>query len=111
MAACSASTLRKRFSHGAMPSLILASASPSRRQLLASAGLSFTIEPAGVDEEEVKRSLATAAPQELAETLAEMKAVRVSAKHPTAMVIGADSTLACKGRMFDKPSTMDAARK
>ena len=93
------------------PSLILASASPSRRQLLASAGLVFAIEPAGVDEEEVKRSLATAAPQELAETLAEMKAVRVSAKHPTAMVIGADSTLACKGRMFDKPPTMDAARK
>ena len=94
-----------------MPSLILASASPSRRQLLASAGLVFAIEPAGVDEEEVKRSLATAAPQELAETLAEMKAVRVSTRHPTAMVVGADSTLACKGRMFDKPPTMDAARK
>src|SRR6476646_10028527 len=94
-----------------MPSLILASASPSRRQLLASAGLVFATEPAGVDEEEVKRSLATAAPQELAETLAEMKAVRVSTRHPNAMVIGADSTLACKGRMFDKPPTMDAARK
>jgi septum formation protein len=96
-----------------MPSsLILASASPSRRQLLASAGLVFAIEPAGVDEEEVKRSLAPrAAPQELAETLAEMKAVRVSAKQPDAMVVGADSTLACNGRMFDKPPTMEAARK
>jgi septum formation protein len=94
-----------------MPSLILASASPSRRQLLASAGLVFAIEPPGVDEQEVKRSLATAAPQDLAETLAEMKAVRVSGKHPEAMVVGADSTLACKGRMFDKPPTMEAARK
>lgn len=96
-----------------MPSsLILASASPSRRKLLASAGLSFDIVPAGVDEEEITRSLGSkAAPQELASTLAEMKAVRVSSKHPEAFVIGADSTLACNGRLFDKPPTMDAARK
>ena len=94
------------------PSLILASASPSRRQLLANAGLAFDIEPSGIDEEEVKRSLGSrAAPQELATTLAEMKAVKVSARHPEAMVVGADSTLACNGRMFDKPPTIDAARK
>jgi len=92
--------------------LILASASPSRRQMLANAGLAFDIEPAGVDEEEITRSLGSrAAPQELASTLAEMKAVKVSSRHPEAMVIGADSTLACNGRLFDKPPTMDAARK
>jgi septum formation protein len=94
------------------PSLILASASPSRRQLLANAGLLFAIEPAEIDEDEVKRSLAgRGSPQELAETLAEMKAARVSARQPAALVIGADSTLACNGRMFDKPATLDAARK
>jgi len=94
------------------PSLILASASPSRRKLLASAGLSFDIVPAGVDEEEITRSLGSkAAPQELASTLAEMKAMQVSSKHPEVFVIGADSTLACNGRLFDKPPTMDAARK
>ena len=93
-------------------SLILASASPSRRKLLASAGLSFDIEPAGIDEEELTRSLGSkASPQELASTLAEMKAVRVSSIHPEVFVIGADSTLACNGRLFDKPPTMDAARK
>jgi septum formation protein len=93
-------------------SLILASASPSRRQMLANAGLSFDIEAAGVDEEEITRSLGSrAAPQELASTLAEMKAVKISSRHPEAMVIGADSTLACKGRLFDKPPTMEAARK
>jgi septum formation protein len=93
-------------------SLILASASPSRRQLLTDAGLRFAIEPAGIDEDEVKRSLGSrAAPQELAETLAEMKALRVSAKHPAEFVVGADSTLACNGRMFDKPPSLDAARK
>jgi len=94
------------------PALILASASPSRRQLLTSAGFVFEVEPSGVDEEEVKRSLLgeRARPQDIAETLAELKAKRVSARHPAAMVVGADSTLACNGRQFDKPPTLAAAR-
>lgn len=94
------------------PALILASASPSRRQLLTSAGLVFEVEPSGVDEEEVKRSLLgeRAQPQDVAETLAELKAKRVSARHPVAIVIGADSTLACNGRQFEKPPTLAAAR-
>jgi septum formation protein len=80
--------------------------------MLANAGLVFDVEPAGVDEEEITRSLGSrAAPQELASTLAEMKAIKVSSRHPEAMVIGADSTLACNGRLFDKPPTLDAARK
>ena len=95
-----------------MPQLILASASSSRRQLLANAGLAFEIEPAGIDEQEITRSLGSkASPQELASTLAEMKAVKVSSRHPQAFVIGADSTLACNGRLFDKPPTPQAARK
>jgi septum formation protein len=92
--------------------LILASASPSRRQLLANAGLAFTVEPSGVDEDEVKQSLIAerASPQDIATTLAELKAVRVSQRHRGAMVIGADSTLVCNGRLFDKPATLAAAR-
>ena len=71
-----------------------------------------TIEPAGVDEDEVKRSLwpSRAAPQELAATLAELKAERLWRGMPAAMVIGANSTLACNGRQFDKPPTLAAAR-
>jgi septum formation protein len=94
------------------PPLILASVSQSRRELLSNAGLAFTIEPPGVDEVEVKMSLAAerAPPQEVAETLAELKATRVSARYPGAMVIGGDSTLACNGRLFDKPPTVEAAR-
>jgi Nucleotide-binding protein implicated in inhibition of septum formation len=92
--------------------LILASASPSRRQMLQNAGLDFTVETSGVDEDEVKRSLSVekATPQDIAETLAELKAKRVSMRRPAAMVIGADTTLACNGRLFDKPPTMEAAR-
>lgn len=94
------------------PRLILASASSSRRQLLSGAGLAFDVEPSGVDEDEVKRSLSgeRASPTAIAEALAELKARRVSARHPGAMVIGADSTLACEGRLFDKPETLAAAR-
>ena len=94
------------------PKLILASASLSRRELLTHAGLAFEVETSGVDEAEVTRSLTAerASPQKIAETLAEMKALRVSTRHSAAMVVGVDSTLACNGRLFDKPPTMDAAR-
>jgi len=92
--------------------LILASASLSRRQMLQNAGLDFAIETSGVDEDEIKLSLSAekATPRDIAETLAELKAQRVSKRHPEAMVIGADSTLACNGRLFDKPPTVEAAR-
>jgi len=94
------------------PPLILASTSESRRRLLGEAGLRFDIEAPGVDEEEVKRSLTTqrAPPQQVAEALAALKACRVSSRHPSALVIGGDSTLACNGRLFDKPPTIPAAR-
>jgi len=94
------------------PPLILASASPSRRQLLANAGLDFSVETSGVDEDEVKLSLLgeRAKAGDIATTLAGMKAMRVSARRGGALVIGADSTLACEGRLFDKPPTLAAAR-
>ena len=92
--------------------LILASASPSRRQMLTNAGLVFEVVPSSVDEDEVKRSLVAghAGARDLATTLAEMKAVAVSRRRPEALVIGADSTLACEGTLFDKPPTLEAAR-
>ena len=95
------------------PPLILASTSQSRRTLLANAGLDFEIEAPGVDEAEVTRSLLAkrASPQEIAEELAAMKALRVSGRHGAALVIGGDSTLACQGRLFDKPPNLAEARK
>jgi septum formation protein len=94
------------------PPLILASASPSRRQMLLNAGLVFEVAPAGVDEDEVKRSLVAerAGARDIASTLAELKALAASRRRPDALVIGADSTLACEGRLFDKPPTLADAR-
>jgi septum formation protein len=92
--------------------LILASASVSRARLLADAGVPVEVRPSRLDEEEVKQSLLAeqATAHEIAETLAEMKAVRVSSLAPGALVIGADQVLALDGTMFDKPASLEEAR-
>jgi septum formation protein len=94
------------------PPVILASGSRVRANMLAAAGVPFTVETAGVDEDEVKGSLkaAGADAEEVAMALAELKAVRVSARHAGALVIGADQMLDCAGRWFDKPADMAHAR-
>ncbi len=93
------------------PLLILASGSSSRRSLLTNAGVDFEVEVANVDEDEVKLSLkaerATAA--QCAETLAELKAQRISRRHAGALVIGADQMLDCNGVWFDKPEDLEHA--
>ncbi len=92
--------------------LVLASASDVRRRLLDNAGVSFDVDPANVDEENVKASIRAenGGAAEIAETLAELKAVAVSRRHPAALVIGADQTLDCNGVLFDKPADLDHAR-
>ena len=96
--------------------LILASASTAREAVLEHAGLSFHCEAAAVDESEVKSSLKGEHGETyrgavaLAETLAELKAVRISRKSPEALVIGADQVLECDGKWFDKPDDTAAAR-
>ncbi len=91
--------------------VVLASASPSRRTLLENAGLRFTVEPAAVDEDAVKEALKVegASAARTAETLAELKAQRVSARHPGSLVVGADQMLECEERWFDKPADRDQA--
>lgn len=85
--------------------VILASASQARRRLLDNAGVGFACEPASIDEAAIKESLKAegARPEQAAETLAELKALRVSQRHPGALVIGADQLLDCDGIWFDKP--------
>ena len=95
-----------------MPTIILASTSPTRHRVLQNAGLTFETASPGVDEEEIKLSLKAsgATGAQIAETLAELKANRISSKVPEALVIGADQILSCNGVLFDKPPDMDHAR-
>lgn len=93
------------------PPVVLASASRQRLELLRCAGVDLRAEPARVDEAEVKTSLLAekATVAAAAETLAELKALKVSRREPGALVIGADQILECNGRWYDKPPDRAAA--
>ena len=95
------------------PTVILASRSATRAALLRQAGVRFTVETAAVDEHDVKRSLAAegADAGQAAETLAELKASRVSRRHPGDLVIGADQILDFNGVWIEKPANLAAARR
>jgi septum formation protein len=95
-----------------MTELILASTSATRQRLLRDAGIHFTAEAAQVDETVVLESLAAekVRGRDAADVLAELKAVRVSGRHPGAMVIGADQVLSLGTEMFQKPVDRAAAR-
>jgi septum formation protein len=72
-------------------SLILASGSPRRRELLAAAGYQFEVIPADVDELDYP---AGTPPLGLAELLARRKASVISERYPEALVLGADTVVA-----------------
>ncbi len=91
--------------------LILASASASRRRVLEAAKVSFEAIPASLDEDAVKdRHVATTPLADIAIRLAEAKAADVAARHPEALVIGADQTLLFEGELISKCSDLRAAR-
>lgn len=94
-----------------MDKLILASGSQIRQQILKNAGLEFEVITRPVDEAEIKASMQAngATISEIADSLAEAKARRVSSQHP-GLVIGADQILDFGGQIFDKPVNMEDAR-
>ena len=85
--------------------LVLASASPRRRELLAALGVAFEIDPADIDETSTERD-----PIRLAETLALSKARAVAARRPGDVVIGSDTVVALDGRLLGKPADAGEAR-
>ncbi|MCX8953354.1 Maf family protein [Ruegeria sp. NA] len=91
--------------------ILLASGSVIRAQLLRNAGVPFAVQTARVDEEAVKRALLAedASPRDIADTLAEIKARKVSDKNPGAMVIGCDQVLDFEGLLLSKPETPEQA--
>lgn len=91
--------------------LILASASTARAAVLRAAGVDFIIDPADIDEAAVKRQYRAAgsAAAACALALAEAKAKTVAARHPGALVIGADQLLTAGDEWFDKPRDLAEA--
>ena len=92
--------------------LILASSSAIRQSLLRNAGLAFETATPRVDEESVRAALLAegAKPRDIADALAELKATKISARHPAALVIGCDQVLDLGGTLLSKPETVDEAR-
>ena len=92
--------------------LILASRSPIRAKLLQQSGIDFESVTALVDEEMMKASMrAEQAPhRDIADKLAEIKAIKVSQKHPENFVLGCDQILSFNGEIFSKPKNKEELR-
>ncbi len=88
--------------------LVLASASPRRRELLTRMGVRFRIEAADVDETSAARFL----PEDVAPALAREKAQKVAQRHARAVVLGADTVVVtAEGELLGKPrDAADATR-
>ncbi|OWK29145.1 septum formation protein Maf [Sphingomonas mucosissima] len=84
--------------------LVLASQSASRRAMLDAAGVPFEAQPAMVDEDAAKAALGAIPPRDLADALAELKALKVSQRNPQALVLGSDSLAVLDdGTILSKP--------
>ena len=86
--------------------LVLASASPRRRELLEALGLRFEVQPADIPEEPLPEET----PQEMVERLSRDKALKVAATVDAGFVIGGDSTVVHLGDSLGKPADDDEAR-
>jgi septum formation protein len=93
--------------------LILASKSPFRAMILKNAGVPFRAEGANIDERSVEAPLfnSGATPEDVAQVLAEAKAVDVSERFPEEIVLGSDQTLSLGDDVFHKPRDMEEARR
>lgn len=96
-----------------MTALVLASASPTRRQLLRAAGVAFTVDAATLDEAALTRTLLAngGSAQTIATRLAEEKALAVLGRHPGDVVLGADSVLVLGTRLIGKSADLAALRR
>jgi nucleoside triphosphate pyrophosphatase len=94
--------------------IILASTSRARREMLAAAGVAFTVEAADVDEPAIRKTLlvakSAATPPQIADALARAKAEDVSQRHKGSLVIGGDQVLALGTELLTKAKDEAAAR-
>jgi septum formation protein len=88
------------------PSIVLASGSPRRRELLSALGLTFEVLPADLDETPEPGE----APAALVSRLSRAKAAHVAAQRPEALVIAADTVVVLDGEILGKPRDMEENR-
>ena len=93
-------------------SIILASSSSSRRNLLENAGVEFLVRPSNVDEEPIKASAISEnrTLKECATLLSEIKGTRISHQFPEDFVISCDQILEFRGLCFSKPKSFNEAK-
>ena len=89
-----------------MKAIILASASPRRKELLEQIGLSFRVEPSNY-QENIRFDLE---PHDLARALSHEKARLVARNHRNALVIAADTFIVFEGKILGKPRTETEAK-
>ncbi|QPH55890.1 Maf family protein [Pontivivens ytuae] len=95
-----------------MTEIVLASGSSARSAMLSAAGIAHRIDVSRVDEQSVKQAMLAegAPPRDIADKLAELKGLRVSARNSDALVLSADQVLVCNGQLFDKSPDMETLR-
>lgn len=86
--------------------LILASASPRRSELLERMGLRFQVAPAAVEEDDS----GSAGPEQMVLHNAALKADAVAELYRDSLILGSDTTVALRERIFSKPEDLDDAR-
>jgi septum formation protein len=82
-----------------MPSIVLASGSRYRAELLKKLHLQFTVCSSDVDENRLSAESA----EQLASRLSQAKALAIAAKFPAHLIIGSDQVAVCNGRFLHKP--------
>lgn len=87
--------------------IILASASPRRKEILEKTGLKFNVDASDY-EEDIDSGLP---PRTLARFLSQEKARAVAGKYPNAIIIAADTFIVFKKKIFGKPHTPREARR
>ena len=86
--------------------LVLASASPRRREFLEKLGLTFEVDPADVDERVLKGEKA----RDYVMRVAQAKAAKVASRHKGALVLAADTSVIVDDAILGKPKDADDAR-
>ena len=94
-----------------MLSLILASKSKVRKDILKKNNINCIVQPSNINEDQVKESLINegATPEIISKNLAELKANKISQKNNEELVLGADSVIDLEGELISKPENRNEA--